>query len=885
MQTKRNGPQQRTLAALTLLLAIFALQQSGLSAEAPVRYPRDQFIDVTKLTLDLEVDLDKRSIAGSATIRARAVVVPLREIILDAVDLNIRAVTDLSGRNLQFASAETNLSITLPKPVTATGAPLGLKVYYSAKPKRGLHWFAPTQTDSTVQRQLWSQNESIDARHWIPCIDTPDERQSTEVIVRVDREYTVISNGTLVSKTQLGATANQRTWHYRQVEEHPIYLVTLVVGRLHTEEDRWGQLPLAYHVPIDRAADVERTFGTTKSMLSFFTKRLKQPFPWPKYEQVVVEQFSHGGMENSGATTLNERTLHSARAHLDHSSDPLIAHELAHQWFGNVVTCRDWTHIWLNEGFATFLEACWDEERNGQDAYAWNMLGKQGGALAGGKNTPLIRRRYNTPGETFGGGTYPKGAWILHMLRRDLGEAVFWQGMQSYLSTYTGKAAETADFRRSMEAASGRSLGLFFDQWVEQPGHPELKVAVSWNEASEVLECVVEQTQAAGVFRIPFDLRLAHGSGGPEKAIRYSLIQRQHRFVIPSPSRPLWLAVDPNQRVLKQLSLKMPQWLAVATLREAPHAMARYEAARSLHENRSQAAEQALVAAAASDRSVAVRVEAVRALASRDNAQTLLLGLLEQLGEPKPHGSDTDEGWSARRDNARVRLELVGSLTRWHRDTDVREAMGRLIACPHVSVRVEIDALRALARWPRAQDLAIFEARLLGSETEQSIALSAVMGLENMAVAVSLERLVELARPGTTRPAIRMAAMRAMATVAASRGCLPQRREAVVEQLTIALEEKSGRFRRAALDALRKLGTHAAEADRVVAVLADSDPVESIRSNARAVRAQLSRGAPADKELEVLKKMLADNEARTKDLTKRLERLESGTNEGKSGAF
>jgi aminopeptidase N len=205
-----------------------------------------------------------------------------------------------------------------------------------------------------VPLTVWSQGEPITNRHWIPARSS-DEKQTSEMFVTVADGFTSSQRRLVAKKPNADKSV---TFHWKQEQPHVSYLITLVVGQFDIVEEKWKDLPVLYYVPKGRKEEIARTFGRTREMLDLFSRKFGIDYPWEKYAQVVVEQFTAGGMENTSATTLHDRVLHDERSMLDHSPDGLIAHELAHQWWGDLVTCRDWSHLWLNEGFASMQRRC-----------------------------------------------------------------------------------------------------------------------------------------------------------------------------------------------------------------------------------------------------------------------------------------------------------------------------------------------------------------------------------------------------------------------------------------------------------------------------------------------------------------------------------------------
>jgi aminopeptidase N len=374
-------------------------------------------------------------------------------------------------------------------------------------------------------------------------------------------------------------------------EPHASYLLTLVAGEFAEVADtaKVGdrEIPLAYLVPKDRERDAARTFGRTPEMIRHFSNVTGIPYPWNKYAQIVVSDFIFGGMENTTATTLYEHVLIDERAAIDVSSDDLIAHELAHQWFGDYVTCRAWYEAWLNEGFATFFEHVWRETDLGRDEYDYGLkadLAAYLGEAHGRYRRAIVCQDYDAPLDLFDRHLYEKGALVLHALRAELGDALFWGGVHAYLAAHARGGVETRDLQRAMEDVSGRGLGRFFEQWVHKPGHPELEIVVAWEKGT--LTIVARQTQSVtdGVpacFDLPLDLDIGDDEGG---AIRRALriTERQQTFALPAAQRPAFVVVDPGARIIGDVRIKCAGDMLREQLAKAPTARGRWLAAQAL---------------------------------------------------------------------------------------------------------------------------------------------------------------------------------------------------------------------------------------------------------------------------------------------------------------
>lgn len=609
------------------------------------KYERSRPFVTEHLALDLKLDLKQASVEGSATLRLRRES-PLDDtLMLDAVAFEIRGVelrvgTKTSEPSFQYDGQQ--LSLTLPHSVKRAE----LTVRYRAKPRRGLYFLAPDSKVKTRPVQVWSQCQDEDARHWFPCQDKPHVKMSTEVRVEVPHGFTALSNGRLLSSEKPKAASKPWRFHFKLGEPHPSYLVTLVVGHFAVMEDKPVVLPgrkepvqITYLVPKGREADGKRAFADTPKMIRLFSELTGVPYPWESYAQVVVSDFIFGGMENTTATTMYEHILLDERAALDITSNDLVAHELAHQWFGDYVTCRDWSHAWLNEGFATFFEHVEREHRLGRDEYEYGISGDVDSYLSeasGRYQRAIVCRDYQEPIDLFDRHLYEKGGLVLHQLRRELGDEAFWRGVNEYLTRHAGGIVETNDLMRAFEKTSGRSLEQFFDQWVYRPGHPVMKVKVSYEDNSVVVQ--LKQAQKIGetpVFRLLLRVRVVHDEKRVSVHERW-MESATDSLVIAADSRPLWVEVDPDFRLIGSLSCSAPADMLRSQLERASGARMRWLAARALGEKDDMLSIGALAAALRDElQPWMVRAEAARAL-GRLRANDAFRELSEQIKTKHP---------------------------------------------------------------------------------------------------------------------------------------------------------------------------------------------------------------------------------------------------------
>lgn len=550
---------------------------------SPRNFERDRPFLIDHLALDVALDVPSKSIRATATMDVRRVDPASQELRLDAVGFVVQQVLR-AGRPVRWRYDGQSLTVPWAESDRAE-----VVVEYRATPRRGLYFLEPDEHYPDRPRQVWSQCQEDDARHWIPCHDSPHIKMTTEIVAHVPHGWYALSNGTLLSSHQ--PTRGDWTFHWKMSEPHASYLLTLAAGQfaIVTGEVTVGDknVPLAYLVPKGREADVPRSFGRTPDMIAHFSQVTGVPYPWSKYAQVVVSDFIFGGMENTTATTMYEHVLLDERAAIDVSSDDLVAHELAHQWFGDYVTCRVWYEGWLNEGFATFFEHVWREKLLGRDEYAYGLKADLDAYVAeahGRYRRPIVCQDYDAPLDLFDRHLYEKGGLVLHALRVELGDALFWRGIHAYLSEHALGVVETRDLQRAMEGVSGRGLGRFFEQWVYRPGHPEVEMELTWDRG--ILSVATKQTQSTsdGVpacFELVLDLDIHDVEGGAaRRTIR--LTEKQQISALTAPSRPTFVVVDPEARVVGELRLKVPNDMLREQLGGAPTARGRWLAAQAL---------------------------------------------------------------------------------------------------------------------------------------------------------------------------------------------------------------------------------------------------------------------------------------------------------------
>lgn len=548
-------------------------------------FPPDRHVDYQHMKLQMHFEnLDDRRFTAVETLSFIPIGRAASSLTLNAAGLKITSVT-LAGSPIEFSYDGQRLALRFDPPLPVGELQELVIEYVCERPYDGMI-FTPASPDvPQYTPEVHTQGQPETNRHWFVCHDYPNERMTTELIVDVPAAYSVSSNGRLVSHL---TTGDRAVWHWLQDKPHVPYLVTLVIGTFDIVEIPHDRVPMKVWVPQGLGDQVMQTYGRTGDMIDLFEQRFGVPYPWDRYDQLVVKNFGAGGMENTSATSMYPTAILDSTALLDGDLDGLIAHELAHQWTGDLITCKSWAHIWLNEGWATYCSALWNERRFGEDGYLDSMRGNFGVAHRDRttNSLPMVSPIYDKPFDVFrrAANPYPKGASILHMLRMMLGEDVFWKGVHLYMNRHAGGLVETNDFRYAMEEVSGLGLEWFFEQWCYRPGTPELNVQVRYEAASRELFIDVEQTQhidertPAFRFVLPVVARTLSG----ERTLTIDVTERSTSFRTTLDGPPTMVAIDPYLHVLKTITVEKPLGMWIEQAKSGPTIASRHAAVEAL---------------------------------------------------------------------------------------------------------------------------------------------------------------------------------------------------------------------------------------------------------------------------------------------------------------
>ncbi len=715
--------------------------QAALLGVPPV-YTPDRPFDTCHVYLDLNIDLARRRLKGFSRTTIKARRAGLRSLSFDAVGLKISKVL-FNGKPVRFKNGERKLVVTAPKTLIE-GEEHEVEVRYSVEnPEAGLHF-----VKNPVQ--MWSQSQPEDARRWFACHDTPGEKATSEVRATVPAGFRAVSNGVLVEHAQKGA---KDVWHWKMDRPHSIYLITLAVGRFAEVASEWDGIPIVYYCEKGREADARRGLGKTAAAMKILSEKTGVRYPYARYAQVAVAEYP-GGMEHTTATTQTDACLIDEQAFLDHDLDTLVAHELAHQWFGDLVTCAEWPHAWLNEGFATYSEVVFLEADRGRDEALYELLQNRRIYLdedSGRYRRPIVCRTYTDPWTIFDRHLYEKGCWVLRMLHLELGDALFWKGVGLWLNRHQDAVAETQDLVAAFEDATGRNLQGFFDQWVYRGGHPALRLRWSWDKKSRRGELHITQTQdvsdALPAYKFKANIRVT--GRGWTRDFSESIGAKEHRFVWTLPGEPLDVEFDPDLELLASIAFHKPQAFWRRQLRAGKTSVSRASAASAVAAWGGEQAVSELEAAAKREKFWGAAAEIVAALGSvhGHGAVAALKRLLGSISNPK------------------VRRAIIEQLGRRGAPADAR--LLAPLARSARSLLVRAEATRALGRLDYRKYRGLIEGNLKARTYRDGVAAAAVSALAASRDPGAAKQLLAIAQPPYPFGA-RVAAIRALAEYASA---------------------------------------------------------------------------------------------------------------------
>jgi len=790
------------------------------SPSATAHYPPDLGLEPVHLDIALQLHIEARRAEGVVTHTVRAGRAGVRELLLHGVDLDIARVTPEDAVSYSYDGKVLKLRWV---DEFAAGEQRDVAIHYSVtEPVTGLS-FSP---ESATSRYAVTDHETERARHWLPTVDLPSVRPTLSWHLRAAADLEILANGAHAgTDTHDDGT---KTVHWTLEQRCPSYLTCFAIGDFIRKDDgSFGDIPISYFTTKDyEPGDLQRAFGRTGAMLEWMTAKLRRPFPYPKYFQFAVPGVG-GAMENISLVSWDAKLLLDEQAATEWTRllDIINVHEMGHSYFGDLIVCRDFAHAWLKESWATYMEHAWLEDAEGDDELRYELERSRRdywGEADGRYTRPIVTRTFDTSWQMYDHHLYPGGALRLHLLRKTLGDDLFWDAIAEYVATFADQVVETDDFRRTLERVSGRSLGKFFDQWLHSPGYPKLKVGFEYDEDSKLGTFTVEQTQIdkdAGIGAFTFDLDLGWRSEtGADYGIEtVSIENAKHVVVVPMAAKPVEVRVDPGAKVPAKVDFNPGHGKLVEQLEHAPDITGRIHAGQTLLKKGRRKGVEAVGAAWADEAFYGVRVFWAAALGKTHSKAAI--ELLGQLVGSENHGQV---------------LEPLFHAAANYRDEGLAAAIAARLDkgdLPHRAVMAALMALGAQRDDAHRERLA--KAATYGACFNGVRQMGAFLGLGALRSEAALETLQGYLKPGSAHHLARPSAVTAAASCA--KGLTKERRQQTSEWLIDLLRDGNERVAMAAVRGLEALGaTHAAPAMEALAVtLSTQDRVTVERAVSR----------------------------------------------------
>lgn len=703
------------------------------SKSAPLHYPPDLALEPQHLDIDLSVDPDTQTAAGTVTTTVVARSAGVRAITFDAVDFDIEAVTSKDAPLVHSYDGK-KLKVTWDEPFAHGESRKVAVTYRVVEPVAGLYFSKPSEEYPDRPRWAATDHETERARYWLPCIDHLNVRTTLSFHLTAAKEFVILANGAAQETVPSG---DQKTAHWVLDFPCPSYIVCFALGEFTEMTDgEFEGIPVAYYAAKHwTPAHLERSFGRTTEMLAWMTKRLDRPFPFPKYFQFALPGIG-GAMENISLVSWDDIFVLDEDLAREWTwlVDQINVHEMAHSYFGDAVVCRDFAHVWLKESWATYMEQCWLEDRYGVDEMQYDFYRNSAAYLSEADDSykrPMVTRTFDSSWDMYDRHLYPGGATRLHTLRNELGDEAFWSGVSNYLAENTRSVVETEDFRRAMERASGRTLTKFFDQWFYTAGYPDIEVEFAFDAEGKAGTYTLTQKQInedgeGPVFALEIELSWTIGGVASRQKVKFDAAKQYFRFAMESD--PELVSVDPDGRVLHKQQFnpgdsKLRAQLTTGTLLE------RIRAARELGKTGKRANLEAIVAAYAAEPFWGARQQFASALAEAGTGYAVesLAQLIESEADPMVVGHVLQAAIPFR--DEQIRSASLARLAKGNLGPWARFAAWRVVGAQHRDE--DLAALCEAAEQPGIHDIA------------RRGAIAGLAGIRSTAVVETLEGLLE----------------------------------------------------------------------------------------------------------------------------------------------
>lgn len=841
---------------------------------AKPHYNPDRPGQVEHISLDLALDIPNSSLEGTCTITLNPIRNGINQLILDAVALNINSVK-IEDIEQEFDSDGETLQIYLTETTEANKA-LKIAIAYSLEnPQRGIYFVKPDKHYPDKPTQVWTQGEDEDSRFWFPCFDYPGQLATSEIRVKVPKKFIAISNGELINKK---TSKDSNIYHWSQKEIHPSYLITLAVGEFAEIKDEWNGKAVTYYVEKNQEKNARLSMGKTIKAIDFFSHAFGYAYPYPKYAQVCVSDFIFGGMENTSTTLLTDRCLLDERAAIDNrKTESLVVHELAHQWFGDLVVIKHWSHAWIKEGMASYAEVLWTEEEYGKEDAAYYMLNEARSYISEDSSRyrrPIVTHIYREAIELYDRHIYEKGACVYNMIRAELGQELFDKAIHTFVRDNAHKTVETIDVLRAIDKATGRNLTFLFDQYVFRGGHPDYKLNYAWDNNSKLAKLTVTQNQVKNnkdesASKELFDLKIPIAFGFLKnkkvelKTLTVRVCEQKQTFYFPLEEKPKFISFDAGNNYLKTVKLEYPVVELKAQLQYDPDPVSRIYAAEALAKKGGLEAVKALGRSLKKEPFWGVRVEVAKQLPKVK---------LDQVFEELVVGLNDED--------ARVRRAVVEALAQI-KTHESYKALKPLVEKGDPSYYVEAAAAGAIASIAAGNSdekpteekvIKLLKAVLEKKEGWNEIVRSgAIGGLSKMKTSQDALNLISTYTENGVPQALRLAAIRSLGAI--STGQSKTDVERILQRLEELSQETFFLTQMGVLGALGQMETESAMA--ILQALADQTPDGRVRRRAEEAVEKVQKKLGSDRATKLLRQEVDKLKKDNQEFKSRLENLEA----------
>ena len=678
--------------------------------------------DIIHTKLEVSFNWDSAFLYGKAYLDIKPHFYPTDSLILDAKGYQIHevALMDKIGKksSLKYSYDSMYISIALPKTYTRKDT-YRVFIDYTAMPNKleeggssaitsdkGLYFINHDGSDPKKPKQIWTQGETEASSCWFPTIDAPNEKTTQEIYITVDSNYVTLSNGALMFQTE--NEDGTRTDYWKQDLPHAPYLFMMAIGEFAVVKDEWKGKPVHYYVEPEYEKYARDIYPNTVEMLEFFSKKLNYEYPWDKYHQVVVRDYVSGAMENTGAVIFGEFIQGDDRFLVDNAAEDIVAHEMFHHWFGDLVTCESWSNLPLNESFATYGEYLWSEHKYGKyaaDLVAMNDLRAYMNSSRINKKK-LVRFQYEHREEMFDAHSYQKGGRILHMLRDHVGDEAFFEALTLYLNTKKYQTAEVHDLRLAFESVTGEDLNWFFNQWFLGAGHPIIEVSKNYIDSLKTLEVTVKQSQEGegipSIFELYTNIGIADKEG--EFVVHpIHVVEKEQTFSFKMEAEPTLVNLDVDKVIVGQIDQAIDKEAGIALYKHATNYMDKRQAIELLKRNKSEEAI-AIVEEALNQEFWGLRARGIR------NIKNLAKAKPDKVFDKLMEMATKDE-------NSSIRAAAIGALGKYFEDKLSNETL--VNSTKDISYAVVSQALNTLYEKDKEEGLKL--AKSFESEENSSV--------------------------------------------------------------------------------------------------------------------------------------------------------------------